>query len=329
MSSFNSIRAGRLGLLVALALSAIMLTAACAGDNGEREQPPADDLTPEVPSPTPDPEITPERGVINIAFIPGWPDAVSTSNLWKVLLEEQGYEVELTGLEVAATFVGLSRGDVDLYLSSWLPNTHEAYWEEFGDELEQLSVWYQPAGLYLTVPSYVDEVDTLGDLSEHPELFDERIVGIEPGAGMMGILRDRVMPEYGVDDWELVESSTPAMLAELERAIENQDPIVVTLWSPGWWYGEWDLKNLEDPQNAWGDADQLTVVARQGFDEDFPKVTEWLQSWEMSDEEYAPLEALIDEMGDGNEEEAVRAWLEDNRDVVQEWIDSAPAASRR
>ena len=94
----------------------------------------------------------------------------------------------------------------------------------------------------------------------------------------------------------------------------------MTLWSPGWWYGEFDLKNLSDPEGAWGDPDQLTIVARAGFAADFPEVAQWWSNWAMTDEQYAPLEALITEMGDGNETAAVQAWLEDNRALADGWM---------
>jgi glycine betaine/proline transport system substrate-binding protein len=289
----------RLGLVMALALAALVVIAACDDD---------------------DDDVVANGGTVNIAQIPGWPDSVSTSNLWKVLLEDRGYDVVITPLDVAPTFAGLSTGDLDVYTSSWLPGTHGVYMEEFGGTVESLGPWYQPAGLYLTVPAYVD-VDSLEELAANADLFNGTITGIEAGAGMMGILADSVMPSYGLDDWTLLESSTPAMLAELDAAIANNQPIVVTLWSPGWWYAEYDLKNLADPQNAWGDPDQLTPIARGGFSDDFPEVARWMGNWSMTDDQYAPLEALIEQMGDGNEEEAVRQWLEENQDLADSWFD--------
>lgn len=316
----NSFR--RFGFLFVLTIAAFALLAACGGndDNGN-------DATAEATA-TGDSTATTDGteeastgggGTIDIVYIPGWPDAVSTSNLWKVLLEEQGYTVNLTALDVAPAYAGLAGGDLDAYLSTWLPNTHASYLAEFEGDVEVISSWYSPAGLYLTVPSYV-EVDSLAELADNADLFDNTIVGIEAGAGMMGILAEDVMPAYGIDDWTLIEGSTPAMLAELERAIAAEEPVVVTLWSPGWWYGEFDLKNLEDPEGAWGDPDELTVVARADFAEEFPEVAEWWSNWSMTDEQYAPLEALITKMGDGNEEEAVMAWLEDNRELADSWL---------
>jgi glycine betaine/proline transport system substrate-binding protein len=305
MTQFNTLGFRRFGILFALSIAAFVVLAACGDDdNGDANG-----------------GGNGAGGNINITYIPGWPDAVSTSNLWKVLLEEKGYTVQLTALDVAPAFAGIAGGDVDVYLSSWLPHTHGVYTEEFGSDVELISSWYSPAGLFLTVPSYVP-VDSLADLADNAALFDNTIVGIEAGAGMMGILANDVMPAYGLEGWNLLESSTPAMLAELERAIAAQENVVVTLWSPGWWYGEFDLKNLADPEGAWGDPDQLTIVARAGFAADFPEVAQWWSNWSMTDEQYAPLEALITEMGDGNEEAAVQAWLGDgaNRALVDGWM---------
>lgn len=52
---------------------------------------------------------------------------------------------------------------------------------------------------------------TLSDLAEMGEDYDNTIVGIEPGAGLMRLTQDSVIPSYGMEDWELIESSTPAM----------------------------------------------------------------------------------------------------------------------
>lgn len=53
---------------------------------------------------------------------------------------------------------------------------------------------------------------TLSDLAEMGDDYDSTIVGIEPGAGLKCLTLDSVIPTYGLDDWEPIESSTPAML---------------------------------------------------------------------------------------------------------------------
>ena len=304
-------------LVVLLALG--LLAAACG--TGEEEEPtPTDGETngpdvSEVPSET-----------IDIGWIP-WEENIAVTFMWKEILEQEGYEVEATQLDVAPVFAGVASGDLDLMLDMWLPNTHAPYQEQFGDQIEDLGVWFDSATLELTVPAYVEEVDSLADLEENAELFDGQIIGIESGAGMMQILENDVMPAYGLeDDFELVSSSTAAMRAELEAAYEAEEPIVVTLWTPHPEYGLKDLKRLEDPMNAWGDEEQLHAISRTGFAEDFPRVAEWISAWEMTDEQLSTLNAAVEEAGQQsgeeqeNWQEAAAQWIEDNRELVNSWL---------
>src|SRR5690606_36753086 len=113
-----------------------------------------------------------------------------------------------------------------------------------------------------------------------------------------------------LDGLNLVESSTPAMLAELENAVSQQEPIVVTMWQPHWAYDAYNLRNLEDPDNIWGDPEQIHVVGRDGFTEDFPELAEWFGNFEMGDDPLFELENMIIEAGSGNEPEVVEEWLE-------------------
>jgi putative ABC transport system permease protein len=97
-----------------------------------------------------------------------------------------------------------------------LDDTHATYWDDFSEDFVDMVTWYEPATLELTVPAYVDEVDTLEDLAENADMFGGQITGIEAGAGMMELLREDVMPTYGLDEeFTLLESSTAAMRAEL------------------------------------------------------------------------------------------------------------------
>jgi len=262
-----------------------------------------------------------EKQEVTIGWIP-WDEDVAVTFLWANLLEEEGYDVNLELLDAGQVFLGLSRGDIDVYLDTWLPGTHAEYWDQFGAELEDLGVWYDNALLAYAVPDYVD-VQTIPELNDNVDLFGGQIIGIEPGAGMMGIAMNRLNPGYGLDaNYELVESSTPAMLAELERAVGSQDPIVVTMWQPHWAYDAYNLRNLEDPENLWGDPEQIHVTGRKGFTEDFPELAEWFGNFRMDDDALFSLEALVVAADDGDEPAAVEQWLEDdaNRELAESWI---------
>ena len=73
---------------------------------------------------------------VSISVVAGWDEDVAASNLWKALLEERGYTVNMQELDIASTFTGVANGQVDLYMDAWLPTTHQAYWDRFKDQLE-------------------------------------------------------------------------------------------------------------------------------------------------------------------------------------------------
>ena len=58
----------------------------------------------------------------------------------------------------------------------------------------------------------------------------------------------KLLEDYELDDWTLVEGSSAAMVAELKKAYMNQEPIIITGWSPHWMFSSFDLKYLEDPK---------------------------------------------------------------------------------
>lgn len=254
---------------------------------------------------------------VNIALI-AWEEAIAVTEMWKVVLEEKGYNVEVTDVDVAPMYQGAANGDVDLFLDTWLPNTHEQYWADYGDQLEDLGSWYDNAILTLTVPAYMEDVNSIPDLLDHVDELDGRIVGIDPGAGLTDTTQNDAMPGYGLDDdFELVTSSGAAMLAELDSAIADEEPIVVTLWRPHPAYAKHDLKDLEDPEGLMGDAETIHAVGRDGFGSDYPQLSGWLEDWSMSDDELASLEELT--VGDDvdDPEAGAREWLADNTEFLE------------
>ncbi|MEU3401497.1 ABC transporter permease/substrate binding protein [Streptomyces filamentosus] len=247
---------------------------------------------------------------VSIGYIP-WDEGIASTYLWKELLERRGYEVETKQLEAGALYTGLAGGQIDFQTDAWLPVTHAQYLEKYGNKLEDLGSWYGPTSLELSVPSYVKDVKSLADLKGKGDRFKGRIVGIEPSAGMMGILKDKVLKEYGLEgEYEVVDGSTPGMLAELKRAYERKEPVVVTLWSPHWAYSAHELTKLADPKGVWGEGDGVHTLARKGFGADNPEVSAWLKDFELTEKQLTGLEAEIQETGKGREQQAVRTWLD-------------------
>ena len=253
---------------------------------------------------------------INMGYIP-WDEGIATSFLWKELLEQRGYEVNLKQLDAGPLYSGIARGDIDFQTDAWLPTTHKAYWDKYASKLDDLGGWYGPTSLELTVPSYVEGIDSLADLKGQAGKFHGKIIGIESSAGEMAILKSKVLKEYGLEgEYQVVSSSTSSMLAELDRSIKKKKPVVVPLWSPHWAYQKYDLKKLKDPKGAWGQGEKIHTVAHKGFAQKDPLVAGWLRSFHLSEDQLTSLENSIQEAGQGHEAAGVKAWLDDNPKMV-------------
>jgi glycine betaine/proline transport system substrate-binding protein len=257
---------------------------------------------------------------VSISVVAGWDEDVAASNLWKSLLEERGYTVNMQELDIASTFTGVANGQVDLYMDAWLPTTHQAYWDRFKDQLEVVTTWQEGKNT-VVVPDYVTDVNTVADLKGKAAMFDGRIVGIEAGAGEMKAMREKVIPGYGLgDEYNLVEGSSPAMLASLDSAIKQKQPIVVTLWQPHWAFSRFPIKVLDDTQTAFGPPDQMQIVATKGWGAANPEVAGWLKNFKITPEQLSDLMLKIQNGGKGQEQATAKQWAADNKQVVDAWF---------
>ncbi|MGZ3114548.1 ABC transporter permease/substrate binding protein [Streptomyces sp. H62] len=256
------------------------------------------------------------KRTLDVAWFP-WEEDVAVTYLWKNVLERRGYKMNLKQMDVGPVYTGLASGDLDLNFDAWLPHAQKNYWEKNKDNLTDLGTWYEPTSLEIAVPSYVKDVKSLADLKGKGDLFDGKIIGIEPGTGEMQLAKNEVLPGYGLEDeYEVVDGSTPAMLAELKRAYAKKEPVAVTLWSPHWAYSDYELTKLKDPKKAFGEGNTIRTISSKKFPEQYPQLTEWIKDFHMTEDELGTLEAEIKDRGQGHEEEAVAAWLEEHPDMV-------------
>ena len=258
-----------------------------------------------------------DENTITIGYI-DWDEDVAVTNLAAILLEEElGYKVETTLSEVGPLYSGVATGDIDAFLDVWLPNTHASYWEQYQDEVVDLGRWYEgTATLGIGVPDYA-EAQSIEDLNQYRDEFGGEIIGIEPGAGIMRIVEENAIPGYGLD-YELVESSTPAMISQLEQALGAGEPIAFTAWKPHWMFTAFDIRYLEDPKGEMGGPEELSAITREGLDEDAPEAFQFLDNINLTEQQLGELELAIQEAGDP--EAGARNWLEENREVAESWL---------
>nr|WP_198044756.1 glycine betaine ABC transporter substrate-binding protein [Lysinibacillus timonensis] len=249
---------------------------------------------------------------INLAYVE-WDTEVASTHVVGKVLEDLGYEVTVTPLDNAIMWEAVSTGEADAMVAGWLPGTHASQYAEYKDSLVELGPNLEGAKIGLVVPAYM-EADSIEDLTTEADM---KITGIEAGAGVMAAT-ENVLAEYeNLADWELVPSSSGAMTVALGQAIENEEEIIVTGWSPHWKFASYDLKYLEDPKGVFGGEETINTFVRKGLETDMPEAYKVLDAfhWTSADIE----EVMLDITSGTDPEEAAAKWVEANSEKVEEW----------
>ncbi|WP_186579158.1 glycine betaine ABC transporter substrate-binding protein [Aquibacillus kalidii] len=155
--------------------------------------------------------------------------------------------------------------------------------------------------------------------TNYGEEMGYEITGIEPGSGVVSSAETAIEDYENLAGWEVVTSSSGAMATALGEAIDNEEPIIVTGWTPHWKFAKYDLKYLEDPKGVFGEAEEIKTMVRKGLEDEKPNAYKLLDqfAWETSD-----MESIMLNIQDGaTPEEAAATWVEENADKVATWTE--------
>lgn len=258
---------------------------------------------------------------------PGWTDITSTNAFAGVLLEALGYRQNVQVLSVPITFQGLKSDMVDVFLGNWLP-AQAAMVEPMVQEgsLEVLTENLSGLRFTLAVPNYVAEagVKSFSDLAAHADKFDKKIYGIESGAAVnQNVLRMLESGDFGLGDWELVESSEQGMLSEVTRAVRNRDWIVFEAWEPHPMNTKFELTYLPGGDKYFGPnlgEAHVRTVARKGFKEACPNLAKQFSQLRFSvDMENSLMTSILDDGADPMQ--AATEYLKANPELLTAWLD--------
>lgn len=247
---------------------------------------------------------------------PNWAEGIAFTHLAKVALENKGQKVQVTSLEPGLIFGELSKENSkgDVCMDAWLPYTHSDYWADYGDKLVVLGESFSEGTTGLVVPSYVD-INSIEELNANKDKFGGEIIGIGSGAGIHANTL-KAIEQYELD-FEQLSSSGPAMVASLERAIKNDEWIVITGWKPHFKWANYDIKYLADPKGVYP-TDVCTIISRRGFEEDMPEAAQFFKNFNLEEAQLYELMAAIKTDG---EEAGAEKWYQANKVLVDSWFE--------
>ncbi|MBW2599318.1 MAG: glycine betaine ABC transporter substrate-binding protein [Deltaproteobacteria bacterium] len=256
------------------------------------------------------------KGEVELVYVE-WSCATASVNVVKAVLQEKlGYTVEITPVSAAAMWQAIGSGDVDGMTTAWLPVTHAHYMAKVKDKVVDLGSNCEGAGIGLVVPTYVT-IDSIAEMNGVADKFDGKIIGIDPGAGIMSKTEEAI-EDYGLTKFELMESTGAIMTAVLKDKIKKKEWVVVTGWTPHWMFARWDLKYLKDPKGIYGGTEEIRTIVRKGLDKDMPEVYRFLDAFHWN---LAEIGQVMGWNADGAEPyESAKRWIKENPDRVNEWL---------
>ena len=267
----------------------------------------------------------------------GWTDVTSTTALTAELMRSIGYAPTITVLSVPVTFASLKNKDIDVFLGNWMP-------AETADRAPYLAdgsvVVLGPnllgAKYTLAVPAYEYDrgLKDFNDIHRFASQLNNSIYGIEPGNDgnrlVLKMLKDN---QFGLGDFKLIESSEQGMLAQVERAYRNKEPIVFLAWEPHPMNMRFDIKYLTGGDGVFGanfGGATIYTLTRSGFGAECPNVGRLLANLKFTLRGESEMMALILDKHE-QPEAAADEWIKAHRDVVKGWLegvgtfDGAPA----
>jgi glycine betaine/proline transport system substrate-binding protein len=257
----------------------------------------------------------------------GWTDITATTALTTTVLEALGYETDVKVLAVPVTYASLKNGDIDVFLGNWMP-TMEADIAPYREEgsVETIRANLEGAKYTLAVPQYTYDagLKTFQDIAKFKDDLDSKIYGIEPGNDGNRLILDMISGgTFDLSGFELVESSEQGMLAQVQRAVDRQEPVVFLGWEPHPMNANFDMAYLEGGDDVfgpnYGGATVYTNV-RKGYLTECPNVGKFLQNLVFSLEmENEIMGAILNEGADPGA--AAKEWLKAHPDVLDAWLE--------
>jgi len=254
---------------------------------------------------------------------PGWSDIAATNAVARFLLEGAGYQTRVDALAVPIIYGGLKDGLVDAFLGNWMP-AQQGFHDKFvaSGEVDRLARNLEGTEFTLAVPEAVWEsgVKDFADLQKRAGEFDHKIYGIGSGAPANLSLQSIIdKNEFNLGQWKLVESSEQAMLAQVQRAVKRDKPIVFLGWTPHPMNVQLKMRYLTGGEQWFGTSGSVYTLTRKGYAQACPNVAKLLGNLTFSQGmENTIMANVVDSKV--SYDDAAKAWIRANPALLDGWL---------
>lgn len=241
-----------------------------------------------------------------------WSESVAITYLSSILLEKHmDYKVTLKMTDVEEAYREVANSEADVFTDAWLPETQKQYFDQHKENLEMLGITYPEARTGLVVPAY-SKLQSVADLKNYPH----PIVGIDAGAGVMQKAQAAIS-KYAPGK-TLLTLSEEKMVEQLGDSIQRRKDIVVTGWEPHWIFARYNVRFLDDPDNIFGQKENIYTIATKNLEEEHPNAVRFFERMQLTENQ---LNSLVYEIRvSENPVDGVKKWMEQNEFVVNQWM---------
>ena len=256
----------------------------------------------------------------------GWTDITATTAVATTILDALGYETETLVLSVPVTYTSMANGDIDVFLGNWMP-TMEADIAPYREAGTVDTVRMNLSGAKYTLATDAAGAElgitSFADIAAHRDALEGHIYGIEPGNDGNRLILDMIEANaFDLEGFDVVESSEQGMLAQVSRADRRDQPVVFLGWEPHPMNANHELTYLSGGDDYFGPnfgGAEVYTNTRAGYVEECANVGALLNNMEFTLAMENEIMGAI--LNDGTApEEAARAWLAENTDVLGPWL---------
>jgi len=256
----------------------------------------------------------------------GWTDITATTAAATVVFKGLGYTPKTQVLSVPVTYESLKNKDIDVFLGNWMPTMESniAPYRKSGT-VESLGVNLEGAKYTLAVPTYEWQagLKDFADIAKFRDKLKGKIYGIEPGNDGNRLILDMIKKNsFGLEGFDVVESSEQGMLAQVRREVPKKGWIVFLGWEPHPMNANFDMKYLSGGDDVFGpNFGGATVYTniRAGYTKECPNAGKLVKNLVFS---LAMENEIMGAILDGGEdpEKAATAWLKKHPQVLDKWL---------
>lgn len=287
-------------------------------------------------------------------------DSAQFHNALAEYILEAGYgcETEAVPGETIPLINGLAQGDIDVIMEIWTANPAQPWVEaleagrvvpvgtNFPDATEG---WFVPRYLVEGEGALAPDLRAVADLPTYKDLFADPE---EPGFGrfyncpagqVCEEINTKKLTVYGLDaSFTNFRASNQALLAVVEAAVLQQQPVVFYYYGPSWLLGKYDFYQLEEPPFdavIWADlttnpnptqataypVSDVIIGANTDFAAEAPGVIAFLDAYETTNAEVSQSLAYMRD-NNATPEDAALWFLRENADIWSAWVSPEVAA---